>query len=191
MESENTKTKKQELSSNKQKEPLASHPNHQSLHLLELQSSNISIHFDLVKELLNRSVTILKFSIIPLLPDHIPGHTQHHSMSLIHTIVTVTMRLNILQNRMPIASINRHIHPSHNTFPNSISIITRKKEVRMSFILLCTQNANLVTLDTYFTHPIISWQSSMNNQPSNKHSFWRGWIITYHFPPTNLCKVTS
>jgi hypothetical protein len=127
MESGTNKTKKQELSSNKQKEPLTSHPNHHSSHLLELQSSNVSIHFDLVKELLNRSVTILKSSIISLLPDHIQGHTQHHSMSLMHTIVTVTMRLNILQNRLPIASIDSHIHPSHNTFPHSINIITRKK----------------------------------------------------------------
>jgi len=106
---------------------LVSQMNHQRLYLLELQSSDVNNHFDLVKELLNKQVTILKSSIIPLLPDHIQGHTQHHSMSLMHTIFFVAMRLNILQNRLPVASIDAHIHPSHSTCLHIISKFTSKE----------------------------------------------------------------
>lgn len=50
-------------------------------------------HFDLVKELLNNLVTIMKSSIIHLFPNHIHGYTKHrsiykkkHSISFMHTI---------------------------------------------------------------------------------------------------------
>lgn len=50
-----------------------------------------------------------------LLPNHIQCHTQHHYVSLMYINVPLTMPINILQNRRPIASIDVHIHPLHST----------------------------------------------------------------------------
>jgi uncharacterized Tic20 family protein len=74
-----------------------------------------------------------------------------------------------LHHWRPITNINAYVTPLHDTCPNNIRIPTLEEKVRMGFLLLFTQNIQLVSLYTNFVQPVTSWQSDKNSEPINKH----------------------
>jgi len=56
------------------------------MQLFGLQASNGNNRFDLVKELMNSLITIIKSFIIFLLSNHIQGYTQYRFVSLMFLV---------------------------------------------------------------------------------------------------------
>lgn len=129
------KTKKQELSSNyTRKAKGLTILTLTSSSFLRFQTTNVNYLFDLVKELVNWLMNLLKSSNIPFSPNHTLSDTQNHSTHVMSTLLfPIALTLNILHHSLSVSSIHVHVTSLYCTFPYNL------------WILISTTNGNIFT----------------------------------------------
>jgi len=153
--------------------------------------STVNSLFNLVKELLNWLMIMLKSFSIPFLPNHIIGYTPNNSTHVMTIVIHVALTFNIFHNSLSIDSIMfmllHCIAPSYITFEYSK---LKNKGEWFSYSILHKIHVWSHCIPTLLNLSLFDNLPCIVNQVTNKH-FRRNIIITCHFSPTNSEKITS